>query len=84
MVDAELVSLELIWDYAEQQGAINGYDNLNVDWFRWAGGYFPGHGNGGHQGFFFIIDLEWYRPFNAGTITAGISILTMTGVMEVR
>ena len=37
VVDTSLVSLELIWDYAEDLGALNGYNNLNADWYKWNG-----------------------------------------------
>jgi len=47
VVDTELTYLELDWSYAEQVYALNGAPNLNVDWFKWKGAYFPGHGQGG-------------------------------------
>ena len=67
VVSAHLVSLELNWDYAEQLGAANGYNNLNMDWFKWAGSYFPGHGNGGTRDYSSSSSGNGLLPFNAGT-----------------
>jgi len=61
-VDTELTSLELIWDYAEQYGAANGYNNFNVDFFKWAGTFFPGMGNGGSD------DKSSSTTWNGGTM----------------
>ena len=66
VVDAQLTSLELIWDYAEQYGAVNGYNNLNMDWYKWNGGYFPGQGNGGSRDYSSSSSWTGTRPFDAG------------------
>ena len=67
VVDTQLISLELNWDYAEQLGVINGYPNLNMDYFQWAGSYFPGHGNGGTRDYSSTSIWTGTLPFNAGT-----------------
>ncbi len=59
VVDTELVSLVLDWSYAEQMEAGNGYNNLNMDWFKWAGSFFPGHGNGGSRDELLRVELGW-------------------------
>ncbi len=46
VVDARVSSIQLDWSYAENFGAVNGYPNLNVDWFRWDSSYFHLGGNG--------------------------------------
>jgi hypothetical protein len=66
VVDTDLVSLELIWDYAETYGAANGYNGLNVDWFSWAGFYFPGHGQGGDRDDSSSTTWNGTLPFDAG------------------
>ncbi len=66
VVDAQLTSLELIWDYAEQYGAVNGYNNLNMDWYKWNGGFFPGHGNGGARDYSSSSIWTGTVPFDAG------------------
>ncbi len=66
VVDTQLVSLELIWDYAEQYAAANGYNNMNMDWFKWSGSYFPGHGNGGARDYSSSSSWSGTLPFNAG------------------
>ena len=45
VVDTEATQIQFNWNYAEQYGVINGYPNLNVDWFSWAGSYFYMGGN---------------------------------------
>ena len=67
VVDARLVSVELDWAYAEAYGAANGYNDLNVDWYKWRGGYMPGHGQGGTR--YYSSSTIWNGdlPFNAGT-----------------
>ncbi len=67
VVDTELVSLELDWDYAEQLGTLNGYPNLNMDYFRWGAAYFPGHGNGGTRDYSSSSIWNGTLPFIAGT-----------------
>ncbi len=67
VVDTRLVSLELIWDYAEQYGDANGFSNLNVDWYQWNGSYFPGHGQGGARDFSSSSIWNGSVPFNSGT-----------------
>jgi len=67
VVDTELTYLELDWSYAEQLYALNGYPNLNVDWFKWKGSYFPGQGNGGANDKSSTTSWSGTRPFNAGT-----------------
>ena len=66
IVDANLISIELTWDNAEQYGAINGYNNLNVDWFKWAGAFMPGHGQGGGRDYSSSTVWSGSLPFNAG------------------
>ncbi|MCK5644926.1 MAG: pilus assembly protein [Gammaproteobacteria bacterium] len=66
VVDANLTSLELIWDYAENYGAANGFNNLNVDWFKWANAYMPGHGQGGTRDYSSTTIWNGSVPFNAG------------------
>jgi len=67
VVDTSLVSLELIWDYAEQYGDANGFTNLNMDWYKWNGSYFPGHGQGGTRDYSSSSIWNGSVPFNAGT-----------------
>ena len=67
VVDANLVSLELIWDYAESYGTANGFNDLNVDWFGWAGSYFPGHDQGGTRDYSSSTIWNGSVPFNSGT-----------------
>jgi len=66
IVDANLTSIEITWDYAEQYGAMNGYNNLNMDWFKWAGAYMPGHGQGGGRDYSSSTVWSGNLPFNAG------------------
>ncbi|MCK4488994.1 MAG: pilus assembly protein [Anaerolineales bacterium] len=67
IVDANLVSLELTWDYAEQLGVANGYNDLNVDWFIWNGGYIHLGGNGdGVKDYNSSTIWSGSQPFNAG------------------
>ena len=66
-VDANMVSLGLIWDYAEQYGDANGFSDLNVDWFKWSGGYFPGQGEAGDRDNSSSTIWSGSLPFNAGT-----------------
>jgi hypothetical protein len=67
VVDANLVSLELTWDYAEQLGVANGYNALNVDWFKWNGGYIHLGGNGdGVTDYNSPTIWSGSQPFNAG------------------
>ena len=40
VVDAIAQQIQLDWNYAESYGVANGYPNLMVDWFSWAGSYF--------------------------------------------
>ncbi len=68
IVDAQLTYLELDWSYAEQQYALNGQPKLNVDWFKWGGSYFPGHGNGGDNDKSSSTSWSGTRPFSAGGI----------------
>ena len=68
VVDAVASQIQLDWNFAEAYANANGYPNLNVDWFRWAGSYFHLGGNGD-----FVIDssspTNWggALPFNAGS-----------------
>lgn len=64
-VDANLISLDFNWDFAEQFGAANGYNNLNVDWFKWAGTYM-GDGQGGVRDYDSPTIWNGSVPFNAG------------------
>ena len=79
VVNTQLISLELDWDYAEQLGVINGYNNLNMDYFQWTGGYFPGHGNGGTRDYSSTSIWTGTLPLMLESTTAGISILMMIG-----
>ncbi len=67
VVDTDLVSLELIWDYAEQYGDANGFTNLNMDFYQWNGSYFPGHGQSGTRDYSSSSIWTGTVPFNAGT-----------------
>jgi hypothetical protein len=67
VVDTSLVSLELVWDYAEQYGDANGFTSLNMDWYQWNGSYFPGHGQGGTRDYSSSSIWTGSLPFNAGT-----------------
>jgi hypothetical protein len=67
VVDARLISIELDWAYAEAFGAANGYNNLNMDWFKWRGVYMPGHGQGGTRDYDSSTIWNGDVPFNAGT-----------------
>ncbi len=66
VVDAQLVSLELTWDYAEQYAAVNGFGQMNMDWFKWGGAFFPGHGNGGSRDYSSSSSWSGTLPFSAG------------------
>jgi len=68
VVDAIVQQIQLDWNYAESYGVANGYPNLNIDWFRWAGSYFHLGGNG--DGVFDSSSpTNWggSLPFNAGS-----------------
>jgi hypothetical protein len=74
VVDAEVYQIQFNWNFAEQYGVINGYPNLNVDWFQWSGSYFHLGINGD-----FVVDYSspsnWTSPlpssnlpFNSGSV----------------
>ena len=65
VVDTDIVRLEFFWDYAEDFGAMNGYNGLNVDWFKWAGAYM-GDGQGGTRDYDSSTVWSGSMDFNAG------------------
>ncbi len=67
VVDTDATQIQFIWDYAEQYGVINGYPNLNVDWFSWNGSYFHLGGNGdGIQDYSSPSVWSGSLPFDSG------------------
>lgn len=62
----KIVRLEFFWDYAEDFGAANGYNSLNVDWFKWAGAYM-GEGQGGTRDYDSSTIWSGNLNFNAGS-----------------
>jgi hypothetical protein len=68
VVDANVSAIELNWDYPEQFGVVNGYPNLNVDWFTWGGSYFHLGINGdGVQDYSSPSNWSGSQPFDSGT-----------------
>jgi len=65
-VDANLTSLELIWNYPEQYANLNGFPNFNMDWFKWGGSYFPGHDEAGTRDYSSSSTWTGSIPFSAG------------------
>ena len=68
VVDAVAHQIQLNWNYAESYGVANGYPNLMVDWFRWAGSYI--HLGGNDDGVFDSSSPTTWGgtvPFNAGS-----------------
>jgi hypothetical protein len=66
VVDTKVVRIEFFWDYAEDFGAFNGYNNLNVDWFKWRGSYM-GEGQGGTRDYDSSTVWSGNLSFNAGS-----------------
>ena len=66
VVDTKIVRIEFFWDYAEDFGALNGYHNLNVDWFKWRGSYM-GEGQGGTRDYDSSTVWSGNLNFNAGS-----------------
>ena len=66
VVDTDLIRIEFFWDYAEDFGALNGYNNLNVDWFKWNGSYM-GDGQGGVRDYDSSTIWTGSVDFNAGS-----------------
>ncbi len=68
VVDADVTAIALNWDYAEQFGVVNGYPNLNIDWFTWSGSYFHLGINGdGIQDYSSPTNWSGSLPFNSGS-----------------
>ncbi len=66
VVDTTVSQIQLDWNYAEQYGNVNGYPNLNVDWFTWNGGYFHLDGQGGARDSSSPSNWSGSLPFNSG------------------
>jgi len=64
--DTKVVRIEFFWDYAEDYGAANGYNSMNVDWFKWGGAYM-GEGQGGTVDYDSSTIWSGNLNFNAGT-----------------
>jgi hypothetical protein len=62
----KIVRLEFFWDYTEAYGAANGYNSLNVDWFKWRGAYM-GEGQGGTRDYDSSTVWSGNLNFNAGS-----------------
>jgi hypothetical protein len=68
IVDANVSSIELDWSFAEQYGVVNGYPNLNIDWFKWGGAYFHLGVNGdGIQDYSSPTNWSGSLPFSSGS-----------------
>jgi len=68
VVDANVSAIELNWDFPEQFGVVNGYPNLNIDWFAWSGSYFHLGVNGdGVQDYSSPSNWSGSRPFDSGS-----------------
>ena len=68
VVDTTANMIQFNWDFAENYGIVNGYPNLNVDWFSWAGSYFYLGGNGdGITDSSSPTNWSGSLPFNAGS-----------------
>jgi hypothetical protein len=68
VVDATVSQIQLDWNYAEQYGNVNGYPNLNVDWFSWNGFWFSLDGQNGAREY--NSPTSWISgslPFNSGS-----------------
>jgi hypothetical protein len=73
VVDASVYQIQFNWNFAEQYGVINGYPNLNVDLFSWAGNnFYMGGNNDGVQDY--SSPSNWTSlipssnlPFNSGS-----------------
>ena len=66
VVDTKISRIEFFWDYAEDFGAFNGYNSLNVDWFKWRGAYM-GEGQGGTRDYDSSTVWSGNLNFNAGS-----------------
>ncbi len=71
-VDTQVTRIRFDWDYAEQLGQAMGYNNLNVDWFRWGGSDVWGDGNGST------------RDYNSNTDTQSDTPSSWEGPMDFR
>ena len=68
VVDANVSAIHLNWNFPEQYGVINGYPNLNIDWFRWNGTYFHlGVNADGVQDYSSPTDWSGSLPFKSGS-----------------
>lgn len=68
VVDARVSAIDLNWDYPEQYGVINGYSNLNIDWFRWNETYFHLGVNGdGVRDYSSHTSWSGSLPFDSGS-----------------
>ena len=67
VVDANVSQIRFDWNYAESYGNVNGYPLLNVDWFKWNGGYFHLGWNGdGLADYSSTTIWSGSLPFNSG------------------
>ena len=62
----KVTQIQFFWDYAEDYGASNGFNVLNVDWFKWGGAYM-GEGQGGTRDYDSSTIWSGNLNFNAGT-----------------
>lgn len=75
VVDAEVSSIKLDWDYVENYGVVNGYPNTNVDLFAWNGSDAWGNGQSDPRDYSSITSTlgdhpgTWMGPleFDAGS-----------------
>jgi len=64
--DTKITKIEFFWGYSENYGEANGYNLLNVDWFKWRGAYM-GEGQDGTRDYDSSTIWSGNLDFNAGT-----------------